>query len=535
MMRGMDITTMVALIAGVILGAVGGCGIAYVVSRSRQQTDDARTEAADAKQEAYLAQARTEVAQARTEATQARAETAHARAEMAQARTDVAEARALASAAQAEAAEVSAAVARAEAERDAAVAHAKALAGDREQLLAQFKVLSHETIERQTRTADAQAEARLKATEQLLSPVKETLHRFADRLGEVEKQRVAIAADLRTQVQNVQQTGEQLRRETHALTTALRKPQIRGAWGELQLQRVVELAGMVEHCDFIRQRTDTADDRVIRPDLRVDLSEGKFVYVDAKVPLTAFLDAQETDDARLREEAMGRFAQNVRSHVDQLGGKRYWQSGVGSPEFVVLFLPSEALAAEAFAVLPDLHEYAARKDVVLATPTTLIALLRAVAYGWKQAKLAENAADVLQLGRELHDRLGTLGSRFDKLGRALRTSVTAYNDTIATMEGRVLVKARQFTELKVSDAELKALTSVDDPVRQIQAPELVDDAVQVAPIVGRSRRAPRRGAQPDKEVLPESDALRRADPELFELVSADELPAVDADQNRASS
>ena len=535
MMRGMDITTMVALIAGVILGAVGGCGIAYVVSRSRQQTDDARTEAADAKQEAYLAQARTEVAQARTEATQARAETAHARAEMAQARTDVAEARALASAAQAEAAEVSAAVARAEAERDAAVAHAKALAGDREQLLAQFKVLSHETIERQTRTADAQAEARLKATEQLLGPVKETLHRFADRLGEVEKQRVAIAADLRTQVQNVQQTGEQLRRETHALTTALRKPQVRGAWGELQLQRVVELAGMVEHCDFIRQRTDTADDRVIRPDLRVDLSEGKFVYVDAKVPLTAFLDAQETDDARLREEAMGRFAQNVRSHVDQLGGKRYWQSGVGSPEFVVLFLPSEALAAEAFAVLPDLHEYAARKDVVLATPTTLIALLRAVAYGWKQAKLAENAADVLQLGRELHDRLGTLGSRFDKLGRALRTSVTAYNDTIATMEGRVLVKARQFTELKVSDAELKALTSVDDPVRQIQAPELVDDAVQVAPIAGRSRRAPRRGAQPDKEVLPESDALRRADPELFELVSADELPAVDADQNRASS
>ena len=535
MMRGMDITTMVALIAGVILGAVGGCGIAYVVSRSRQQTDDARTEAADAKQEAYLAQARTEVAQARTEATQARAETAHARAEMAQARTDVAEARALASAAQAEAAEVSAAVARAEAERDAAVAHAKALAGDREQLLAQFKVLSHETIERQTRTADAQAEARLKATEQLLGPVKETLHRFADRLGEVEKQRVAIAADLRTQVQNVQQTGEQLRRETHALTTALRKPQVRGAWGELQLQRVVELAGMVEHCDFIRQRTDTADDRVIRPDLRVDLSEGKFVYVDAKVPLTAFLDAQETDDARLREEAMGRFAQNVRSHVDQLGGKRYWQSGVGSPEFVVLFLPSEALAAEAFAVLPDLHEYAARKDVVLATPTTLIALLRAVAYGWKQAKLAENAADVLQLGRELHDRLGTLGSRFDKLGRALRTSVTAYNDTIATMEGRVLVKARQFTELKVSDAELKALTSVDDPVRQIQAPELVDDAVQVAPIVGRSRRAPRRGTQPDKEVLPESDALRRADPELFELVSADELPAVDADQNRASS
>ncbi|MFT4163692.1 MAG: DNA recombination protein RmuC [Microlunatus sp.] len=527
-MRGMDITTTVALLAGLILGLVGGYAIARLLLQTRQQTATARNDADTARQEAYLAQAR-------AEATQARSETAHARAEMAQARTDVAEARALASAAQAEAAEVSAAVARAEAERDAAVEHAKALAGDREQLLAQFKVLSHETIERQAKTADAQAEARLKATEQLLSPVKETLHRFADRLGEVEKQRVAIAADLRTQVQTVQQTGEQLRRETSALTTALRKPQVRGAWGELQLQRVVELAGMVEHCDFTRQHTDTADDRVIRPDLRVDLSEGKFVYVDAKVPLTAFLDAQETDDLRLREEAMARFAQNVRSHVDQLGGKRYWQSGVGSPEFVVLFLPSEALAAEAFAILPDLHEYAARKDVVLATPTTLIALLRAVAYGWKQARLAENAADVLQLGRELHDRLGTLGSRFDKLGRALRTSVTAYNDTIATMEGRVLVKARQFTELKVSDTELKALASVDDPVRQIQASELVDDAVQVAPIVGRTRRTRRPEARPEADALPESDALRRTDPELFDLVVTEEPPSLDADPNRAIS
>ncbi|HEU5486590.1 MAG TPA: DNA recombination protein RmuC, partial [Microlunatus sp.] len=470
----MDVTTTVALLAGVILGAAGGCAVAWLVGHFRQQAEGARSDADGARQEAYLAQARTEAAQARSETSQVRAETA-------QWRTEVAEARATAAAALAEAAEVSAAVARAEAERDAAVEQARALAADREQLLAQFKVMSTETIERQSKAADAQAEARLKATEQLLAPVRDTLHRFSDRLTEVEKERVAIAADLRTQVQTVQQTGEQLRRETSALTTALRKPQVRGAWGELQLQRVVELAGMVEHCDFVRQRTAVADDRVIRPDLRVDLAEGKFVYVDAKVPLTAFLDAQETDDPRTREEAMTRFAQNVRSHVDQLGGKRYWQSGAGTPEFVVLFMPSEALAAEAFAILPDLHEYAARRDVVLATPTTLIALLRAVSYGWKQAKLAENAAEVLQLGRDLHDRLGTLGSRFDKLGRALRTSVTAFNETIATVEGRVLVKARQFTELKVSDIELKTVTSVDDPVRQIQAPELVDDAVQVEP------------------------------------------------------
>ena len=287
----MDITTTVALVAGVILGAAGGYAVAVLITRAGQQTEAARGDADGARQEAY-------VAQARTEAAQARSETAQVRAESAQSRTDVAEARALAAAAQAEAAEVSAAVARAEAERDAAVEHARALAADREQMLAQFKVMSTETIDRQSVAADAQADARLKATEQLLGPVKDSLHRFHDRLTEVEKERVAIAADLRSQVQTVQQTGEQLRRETTALITALRKPQVRGAWGELQLQRVVELAGMVEHCDFVLQHTDTADDRVIRPDMRVDLAEGKFVFVDAKVPLSAFLDAQETDDPR---------------------------------------------------------------------------------------------------------------------------------------------------------------------------------------------------------------------------------------------
>jgi DNA recombination protein RmuC len=516
----MDSSITIALVAGVIIGAIVGFAVALLVARARHDVDDSRRESDSFQQEAYLAQARTEAAQAR-------AETAQIRSEAAQSRSDVAEARALAAAAQAEAAEVSAAVARAEAERDAAMTHAKVLAADREQMLAQFKVMSTETIEQQSRTADARAEARLKATEQLLTPVRDTLHRFADRLTEVEKERIAMASDLRNQVQAVQLTGEQLRRETSALTTALRKPQVRGAWGELQLQRVVELAGMVEHCDFVRQRTETANDRVIRPDLRVDLAEGKFLYVDAKVPLAAFLDAQETDDVSAREEAMGRFAHNVRTHVDQLGGKRYWQSDAGTPEFVVLFMPSEALAAEAFAVLPDLHEYAARRDVVLATPTTLIALLRAVAYGWKQAKLAENAAEVLQLGRDLHERLGTLGSRFDKLGRALRTSVTAYNETIATVEGRVLVKARQFTDLKVSDAELREVTGIHDSVRQIQAPELVEDAVQVEPLVGRQSRRPGRESS-----LPEAGQLVRGEPDLLDLVG--EVEQVE-DDRRATS
>lgn len=499
----MDVTAVVAMLSGLVIGLAIGVGVAVVVLRSRQETTDAR----------YESQGRAELAQAQTLAAEARSESSQSRAELAQARTDVAEARALAAAAQAEAAEVGAQVAKATAERDAAIRRAEELAADRESMLNQFKVLSGETIEKQSKFAEASADARLKATEQLMAPVRDSLERFNARLTEVEKERVKLSADLRNQVQSVQLTGEQLRRETHALATALRKPHVRGAWGELQLKRVAELAGMIEHCDFTTQHTTTSNDRAVRPDMRVDLAEGKCVFVDAKVPLSAFLDAHETEDPERRSHALDRFAQHVRTHIDQLSGKRYWQADAGTPEFVVLFLASEALAAEAFRLAPDLHEYAARRDVVLATPTTLIAMLRAVAYGWKQAKLAENAAEVLQLGRDLHERLGTMGNRLDKLGRALRTSVTAYNDTIATVEGRVLVKARQFTDLKVTDQELTALTGVDDPVRQIQAPELVEDAAQVEPLIGRGRK--RRSRRDD---VPEAEELVRPEPDLFEML-----------------
>lgn len=517
----MDVTTVVAVVSGLLIGMIVGAAVAGLVLRSRS---DART----ARDESRSTLARAELAQAQTLAAEARSESAQARAELAQARADVAEARALASAAQAEAAEVGAQVAKAVAERDAAVRRAEELAADRESMLNQFKVLSGETIEKQTKFAEASAEARLKATEQLMAPVRESLERFNARLTEVEKERVRLAADLRNQVQTVQLTGEQLRRETHALATALRKPHVRGAWGEMQLKRVAEIAGMIEHCDFSTQHSTSSNDRAVRPDMRVELAEGKCVFVDAKVPLSAFLDAHETEDPDARSAALDRFAKHVRGHIDQLGGKRYWQADAGTPEFVVLFLASEALAAEAFRLAPDLHEYAARRDVVLATPTTLIAMLRAVAYGWKQAKLAENAAEVLQLGRDLHERLGTMGNRLDKLGRALRTSVTAYNDTIATVEGRVLVKARQFTELKVTDAELTALSGVDDPIRQIQAPELVDDAAQVEPMIGRDRKRRNR-----KDEVPEAEELVRPEPDLFDLVQH-ELPGPEDERDTGS-
>ena len=492
----MDGVTVIALIGGLLAGLLLGSIAGWMIARARQYADSAHTQML--------------IAQSHGEAATARAEAAQARTEAAQARSDIAEARSEAAAAQAEAAQVSAEVARAIAQRDAALDRVREISADRESMINHFRVLSAQTLDRQGQAADAQAEIRLKATEQLMSPVRESLERFNSRLTEVEKERAAMSAELRSQVSYVQQTGETLRRETAALVNALRKPQIRGSWGETQLKRVAELAGMIERCDFDLQYTTKDDDRVLRPDMRVNLSEGKHVFVDAKVPLNSFLEAAETDDPQLKAEALGRYARNVRTHIDQLSSKQYWKAAE-TPEFVVLFLPNEMFFATALDQIPDLYDYAAARDVVLATPTTLIGMLRAVAYGWRQAALAESAAEVFRLGRELHEKLGLLGNRFDKLGRALRSSVNAYNETIATVEGTVLVRARKFRDLKVSEKELPGPTQIDEPVRQIQASELVDDAVRVEPMVGRrSRRRP--------AIMPEAAELYRPDPELPELI-----------------
>ena len=492
----MDGVTVIVLIGGLLAGLLLGSIAGWMIARARQYADSAHTQML--------------IAQSHGEAATARAEAAHARTEAAQARSDIAEARSEAAAAQADAAQVSAEVARAIAQRDAALDRVREISADRESMINHFRVLSAQTLDRQGQAADAQAEIRLKATEQLMSPVRESLERFNSRLTEVEKERAAMSAELRSQVSYVQQTGETLRRETAALVNALRKPQIRGSWGETQLKRVAELAGMIERCDFDLQYTTKDDDRVLRPDMRVNLSEGKHLFVDAKVPLNSFLEAAETDDPQLKAEALGRYARNVRTHIDQLSSKQYWKAAE-TPEFVVLFLPNEMFFATALDQIPDLYDYAAARDVVLATPTTLIGMLRAVAYGWRQAALAESAAEVFRLGRELHEKLGLLGNRFDKLGRALRSSVNAYNETIATVEGTVLVRARKFRDLKVSEKELPGPTQIDEPVRQIQASELVDDAVRVEPMVGRrSRRRP--------AIMPEAAELYRPDPELPELI-----------------
>src|SRR5829696_2512219 len=514
----MDGVAVIALICGLLVGLLLGSAAGWAMARAHQQSNTAHAQML--------------IAQAHGEAATARAEAAQARADVAQARSDVAEARGEAAAAQARAAEASAEVASAIAQRDAALARASEIAADRESMINQFRVLSTETLERQGQTANAQADVRLKATEHLIIPVRESLDRFNDRLTEVEKERAAMSAELRTQVTYVQQTGETLRRETAALVTALRKPQIRGAWGETQLKRVAELAGMIERCDFDLQYTTKADDRVLRPDMRVNLSGGKHLFVDAKVPLNAFLEAAETDNPDTKADALARYARNVRTHIDQLSSKQYWKAAE-SPEFVVLFLPNEMFFATALDQIPDLYDYAAARDIVLATPTTLIGMLRAVAYGWRQAALAESAAEVFRLGRELHEKLGLMGNRFDKLGRALRSSVNAYNETIATVEGTVLVRARKFRDLKVSEAELTALPQLDDAVRQIQAPELVDDAVQGEPMVGRGRNKPSTTSASDGAEVPEAAELVRGEPDLLALVEGD-VAAAEQDAARRS-
>jgi len=514
------LTLLLVLVLGLALGAVGAWsglrrGSAGQVIQDAAALD--RLRAAEAGARADAERARAEIAEAQGRVRDAQADAERARREVAEARASAAQGHADAADARAEAARLEARVEAARAERDAAVARAAELAADREALAREFELLSARTLEEQGRRADATAEQRLRATEQLLAPSREGLVAFEARLGEVEKARVEMQTDLANQVRAVQFTGEQLRRETNALSTALRKPQVRGAWGELQLRRVAELAGMLPHCDFVEQQTAlTSEDRVIRPDMKVTLAGGRFVYVDAKVPLSAFLDAQEADE-RDRPRHLDAFARNVRGHVDALGAKNYWKADPGTPQFVVMFLANEALGLEALRLLPDLHEYASARNVVVATPSTLIAMLRSIAYGWQQAQLAESAAVVSQLGRELYDRLGTLGGNVDKLGRALTAAVKAYNSSVASLEGRVLVTARRFRDLRVTDAELKALSPVEEPLRQIAAAELVADATAVPVVLGRDAAVPVVLGR-DAAALPEAEALVRPQPSLEELV-----------------
>jgi DNA recombination protein RmuC len=304
--------------------------------------------------------------------------------------------------------------------------------------------------------------------------VRESLERLHAQLEELERGRASWQGQLRQQVDDIRVLGESVRRETVALSTALRKPQVRGRWGELHLRRAVELAGLVDRCDFTEQATHDGDDGGrLRPDLVVHLTGGKQVVVDAKVPLEAFLDATAASDDAERELHLRRHARQLRTHVDTLAGKAYWKALKGSPEFVVLFVPAEAFLSHALEADPRLLDEAAARKVILATPTTLIALLRTVALTWTQEAMADSAREVHALGRQLHERIGTVAGHLDRLGRSLATSVSSYNQAIGSLESRVLVSARRLGDLTASDTEIASPTPLETSVRPTAAEELL--------------------------------------------------------------
>ncbi len=311
------------------------------------------------------------------------------------------------------------------------------------------------------------------AVARAVAPLHESLRRYEWRVAELERERVDAYAELRTEVRAAHETSAALRTETGQLVAALRAPQVRGRWGEHQLRRIVEAAGMLEHCDFVTQETSSTDAGVIRPDLVVKLHGGRSVVVDAKAPFEAYLAAMEARDDRARAERLDAHARALRSHVDGLSAKAYWRGFPLAPEFVVLFVPADPFLDAALQRDPTLLEHAFRKDIVLATPATLVALLRTVAYSWRQEALTRNALVVHTLARDLYARLATMGDHVGKLGGALGTAVTAYNRAVGSLEARVLVTARRLAELGVSDEALDAPAQVETAPRQLQAPELV--------------------------------------------------------------
>jgi len=330
---------------------------------------------------------------------------------------------------------------------------------------------------REARTeAAADIDARRKAIEDLLAPMAKTLEQVDREIKDAERRRVESGAQLLQRIASLDSAGQTLREETRRLTDALKRPGVRGRWGELQLKRVVELAGMVEHCHFTEQETITSEQGRVRPDVVVNLPGRKHVVVDAKVPLDAYLRALEAPDDESRQKLLGEHARQVRAHIAQLSAKNYFDKVPSTPEFVIMFLPGEMFFSAALEQDPLLIEYGVERKVIPASPTTLIALLRAVAYGWQQEAMEENARKISELGKNLYEAVRTLGSRFDTLGVRLKSSLEAYNDAVGSLEGNVLVKARKFKELQAANGgeEIKALEPIDRVPRMLQAPELTD-------------------------------------------------------------
>ncbi|MEK0445396.1 MAG: hypothetical protein RLZZ399_717 [Verrucomicrobiota bacterium] len=317
-----------------------------------------------------------------------------------------------------------------------------------------FLELAKNTLAQATAGSQTDLEKRQQAVASLVQPLRESLAAVDLKIAEMEKSRVGAYESLRSVVGGLEESQRALQKETGNLVRALQSPVVRGRWGEIQLRRVVELAGMLEHCDFVEQSSvETAEGR-LRPDLCVVLPGGNTVVVDSKVPLLAYLEAVQTPEESLRRSHLSRHASQVRAHIDQLSRKAYWEQFETSPEFVVLFLPGEVFFSAALEQDPELIAYGAERRIILASPTTLIALLRTVHYGWRQEALARNAAEISALGRELHKRLGDFTGHLAKLGASLGSAVEHFNRSVGSWESRVLVSARKFEDLKAANPDL---------------------------------------------------------------------------------
>ena len=328
-----------------------------------------------------------------------------------------------------------------------------------------FLTLAKENLGAFQQLAKTDLDKKKNSFEQLVKPVQESLKEVGQTLQTIEKARIGDQSSLKSQVENLsKQTGE--------LANALRRPAIRGRWGEMQLRRVVEIAGMTEYCDFAEQVTvQGPEDKRLRPDMIIKLAGGKQIVVDAKTPMDAYLNSIETDDEELREQALGDHLEQMRAHVTNLSSKQYWDQFESSPELAVMFVPADSLFMAALDKDPNLVEWAAERHVFIASPITLITVLKAVAIGWTEESLAENAREIAELGKELHKRVGRFIDHFANVGTRLGSAVRAFNEATGSLERSLLPQARRFTDLKVgSDKEL-SITNIEQAPRELQAPE----------------------------------------------------------------
>lgn len=456
---------LLGMVAGVAVGVAAGWVVAKLRAARELRAEVARSTGLDAvlaERSARVEQLESQLARNGEELAAARAQEARLTADLAHERTTSAEKIALLERAEASLREAFQSLS------------AEALRHNNDS----FLTLARATLGELQQAATGDLESRRAAVDELVRPIRESLQHVDQQLKSVERERLSAYHTLTEQVRSLADTQRQLHGETLNLVKALRTPTTRGRWGEIQLRRVVEIAGMLPHCDFQEQATLTTEDGRARPDLVVHLPGGRHLVVDAKAPLEAYLDAVETADDSQRDLRLKDHARQVRDHVAKLGAKAYWSQFATAPDFVVMFLPGETFFNAALQHDPSLFEHAASRRVVLASPTNLIALLYAVAHGWQQQRIAEGARQISELGQTLYDRLRVFANHFDSLRKALDGATDAYNAAVGSLETRVLPPARRFRELGTSTCgELPDLEPISRRTRRLQAPDAAVEAL----------------------------------------------------------